>query len=104
MFHENIFLIHTNFLTMTSILLLQKGIYPYEYMDDWEKFDETSLPEKEYFYSLLNMKDITDADYAPSKRVCKYFEIKNLGECYDLYVQSGTLLLADVFESFQNMS
>ena len=72
-------------------------------MDDWEKFDETSLPEKEDFYSLLNMKDITDADYAHSKRVCKDFEIKNLGECYDLYVQSGTLLLADVFESFQNM-
>ena len=68
-------------------------------MDDWEKFDET-----EDFYSLLNMKDITDADYAHSKRVCKDFEIKNLGECYDLYVQSGTLLLADVFESFQNMS
>ena len=83
---------------------MRKGVYFCEYMDDWEKFDETSLPEKEYFYSLLNMKDITDADYAPSKRVCKYFEIKNLGECYDLYVQSGTLLLADVFESFQNMS
>ena len=79
---------------------MRKGVYFYEYMDDWEKFDETSLPEKEYFYSLLNMKDITD----PSKRVCKYFEIKNFGECYDLYVQSGTLLLADVFESFQNMS
>ena len=49
MFHENIFLIHANFLTMTSILLLQKGIYPYEYMDDWEKFDETSLPGKKIF-------------------------------------------------------
>ena len=49
------------------------------------------------------MRDITDADYAHVKRVCKDFEIKNLGEYHDLYVQSNTLLLADVFENFQNM-
>ena len=85
------------------ILLLRKGVYPYEYMDDLEKFNETSLPEKEDFYSHLNMKDITDADYAHTKRVCKDFEIKNLGEYHDLYVQSDTLLLADVFENFRNM-
>ena len=45
------------------ILLLQEGVYPYEYMDDLEKFNETSLPEKEDFYSHVNMEDITDADY-----------------------------------------
>ena len=45
--------------------------YPYQYMNDWEKFNETSLLEKEDFYSHLNMEDITDADYAPAKRVCK---------------------------------
>ena len=84
-------------------LLLQNVVYPYEYMDDWEKFNETSLPEKEDFYSHLNMEDITDADYAHAKRVCKDFEIKNLGEYHDLYVQSNTLLLADVFENFRNM-
>ena len=82
---------------------MRKRVYPYEYMDDWEKFNETSLPEKENFYSNLNMEDITDADYAHAKRVCKDFEIKNLGEYYDLYVQSDTLLLADVFENFRNM-
>ena len=71
-------------------------------MDDWEKFNETLLPEKEDFYSHLNMEDITDADYAHAKRVCKDFEIKNLGEYHDLYVQSDTLLLADVFENFRN--
>ena len=50
-------------------------------MDDWERFNKTSLPEKEDFYSHLNMEDITDyADYAHTKRVCKDFEIKNLGE------------------------
>ena len=80
-----------------------KGGYPYEYMDDWEKFNETSLLEKEDFYIHLNMEDITDADYAHAKRVYKDFEIKDLEEYYDLYVQRDTLLLADVFENFRNM-
>ena len=85
------------------ILLLQNGVYPYEYMDDWEKINETSLPEKEDFYSYLNMEDITDADYAHAKRVCKDLEIKNLREYHDLYIQSDTLLLAEVFENFRNV-
>ena len=67
------------------------------------KINETSLSEKEDFYSHLNMDDITDADYAHTKRVCKNFEIKNLGEYYDLHVHSDTLLLVDVFEDFRNM-
>ena len=71
-------------------------------MDHWEKFNETSLPEKEDFYSRLNMEDITDADYAHENIVCKDFEIKNFRECHDLYFQSDTL--ADVFENFRNMS
>ena len=61
------------------ILLLQKGDYPYEYMNDWEKFHTTSLPEKEDFYSHLNMENTTDADYAYPRRVCKDFEIKKIG-------------------------
>ena len=64
--------------------LLRKSVYPYECMDDWEKYNETSLPEKEDFYSHLNMEDTTDADYAHAKRVCKDFETKNLGEDHDL--------------------
>ena len=55
------------------ILLLPKGVYLHEYMDYWKKFNETSLPEKEDFYSHLNMEDITDADYAHAKRVFKDF-------------------------------
>ena len=72
-------------------------------MDDWEKFNETVLPENEDFYSHLNMEDITDADYTQTKQACKVFEIKHLGEYHDLYVQSHTLFLADVFENFHNM-
>ena len=68
-------------------------------MDDWEKFNKTSLPEKEDFYSHLNIEDITDSDYTHAQRVCKDFEIKYLGEYHDLYIQSDTLLLADVFEN-----
>ena len=64
--------------------IVAKGIHPYEYMNDWEKFNETSLPKKEDFYSHLNMEDITDAVYEHAQRVCKDFEIKNLGEYYDL--------------------
>ena len=84
------------------ILLLRKGIYPYEYIDSWERLDETSLPDKEAFYSGLNMEDITDVDYIHAKKVLKYFNNKNLGDYHDLYVQSDTLLLACVFESFRN--
>ena len=51
------------------ILLLRKGVYPYEYMDSWERFDETSLPDKEAFHSNLNMKDITDVDYRHAEKV-----------------------------------
>ena len=84
------------------ILLLRKGVYPYEFMDNWERFDEESLPDKESFHSSLNMENIDDIDYRHGKNLFKKFKLKNLGEYYDLYVQSDTLLLADVFENFRN--
>ena len=85
------------------VLLLRKGVYPYEYMDSWGRFDETSLPDKENFYSSLKMKNITDIDYRHAKIVFKNLNNKNLGDYHDLYVQSDTLLLADVFENFRNI-
>ena len=72
-------------------------------MHSWERFDETSLPDEEVFYSNLNMEDIIDADYRHVKRVFKSLNTKNLGDYHDLYVQSDTLLLADLFENFRNM-
>ena len=72
-------------------------------MDNWERFNEILLPNKEAFYSNLNMEDITDTDYRHTNKVFKEFKLKNLGEYYDLYVQSDTLLLADVFENFRNI-
>ena len=84
-------------------MLLRKGVFPYEHMDDWEKFNETKLPEKEELSSNLNMEDITDADHMHGKGVCKVFEIRNLGEYYDLYLKKDTLPLADVFEILEKI-
>ena len=83
-------------------LLLRTGVYPYEYMDKWNRFNEESLPDKEYFYSELNKENITDEDYALAQKVWNMLNIKNLGEYHDLYVQSDTALLADVFENFRD--
>ena len=71
-------------------------------MDSWERFDETSLLDKEAFYSSLNMENITIVDHRHTKRVFKSLDNENLGDYHDLYVQSDTLLLADVFENFRN--
>ena len=85
------------------ILLLRKGVYPYEYIDSWEIFNETSLPDEEAFYSNLNIEDITDVDYRHAKRVFKNLSNKNLDDYHHLCVQSDILLLADVFKNFRNM-
>ena len=74
-------------------MLLRKGVYPYECMDEWGNFNETTLPEKEEVYCNLNMEGITDEDYMHAKKVYKNFKIKNLGKHYDLYLKSNTLLL-----------
>ena len=84
------------------VLLLRKGVYPYEYMDSWERFNETSLPSKKSFYSELNLEDISDKDYLHAQKVWDVFEVRNLGEYHDFYVQTGTLLLADVYEKFRD--
>ena len=84
-------------------MLLGKGVYPYEYLDSWEKLNETLLPPKKAFYSNLDLEDISDEDYVHALKVWDVFEIKNLGEYHDLYVLSDTLLLADVYENFRNM-
>ena len=76
---------------------MRKGVYPYEYIN------ETTLREQEEFYSNLNLKNITDADYTHAKRVCKDFEIKSFGEYHDLYLKSDVLLSADIFENFRVM-
>ena len=71
-------------------------------MDSWERFNETRLPNKKACYSKLYLEDITDEDYIHAQKVFEELKLKNLGEYYDLYVQSDTLLLEDIFQNFRN--
>ena len=83
------------------VMLLRKGVYPYEYMDGWDRFNEKIIPSKELFYSSLTMENITEIDYIHANNVFKTFKLNNLADYHDLYVKSDTLLLADVFENFR---
>ena len=81
------------------IMLLRKGVYPYEYIDGWDKFNEKIIPGKDSFYSNLTLENISETDYA--NNAFKRFIINNLGEYHDLYLRSDTLLLADIFGNFR---
>ena len=81
-------------------LMVRKGVYPYDYMDSFDKFNE-KLPPKEEFYSILNDEHISDEDYKHAQHAWNTFSLKNMGEYHDLYLASDILLLADVFENFR---
>ena len=81
-------------------LMSQKGVYPYDFMDSFDKFNE-KLPSKEDFYSILNDEHITDDQYKHAQNVWDTFDLKNMGEYHDLYLKSDILLLADIFENFR---
>ena len=89
--------------TKKFILLLKKGVYPYEYIDSMDRFDKTSIPSIEKFYSKLQKKDINENEYKHVKKVWDVFKIKNLGEYHDLYVQADTAQVTDVFENFRSL-
>ena len=84
-------------------LLLRKGVYPYEYVDDWQRFDESCLPPKDAFYSTLTDSHISDEDYKHGQAVWEAFSCATLGDYHDLYLRTDVLLLADVFENFRRM-
>ena len=77
-----------------------KGVYPYEWVDRFEKFDESSLPSNECFFSSLKSRGISEDEYLRADKVWKVFGIKTFGEYYDLYLKCDVLLLCDVFEKF----
>ena len=83
------------------VLLLRKGVYPYEYMDSWERFNDTSLPPKKDFCSELFLEDISDKDYLHAQKVFKEY-YTDMGDYHDLYFQTDTFLLADVFQKFRD--
>ena len=84
-------------------MLTRKGVYPYSYMDSFDKFAETQLPPKEKFYNDLSKENISEEDYTFVKELWKVFKLKNLGELHDLYMETDTLLLADVFENYRGV-
>ena len=81
--------------------MLRKDVYLYEYTDNWEGFDETSLLDEKAFYSELNLEDVTGEDYKHYKKVWEIFEIKSLGEYHDLYAQCDILLLEMYLETLE---
>ena len=82
-------------------LMKQKGIYPYDYMDSFKKFNETQLPNKKDFFSILSNEHITHEQYNHAQNVWNTFNLKTMGDYHDLYLKSDTLLLADIFENFR---
>ena len=84
--------------------LVKKGFYPYSYMNDFDKFEETECFKQEDFYDELSGKDISDEDYKQVVKMWNELGIKNKGEWHDLYLNLDVLLLADVFENFRKVS
>ena len=84
-------------------LLIRKLINPYEYINSWDRFNETKLPCKKSFYSNLNMSGVSDKEYEHTCKVWNEFKIRNMGEYHDLYLKTDTILLANVFESFRSI-
>ena len=83
-------------------LMIRKDVYLYEYVDRWKKFEETSLPPKDPFYSRLNMKGISDQDYEHAQQVWNIMEEKTLGCFHNTYLKTDVLLLANVFGTFRD--
>ena len=84
-------------------LLLTKGVYPYDYMNSFARFEETKLPPKEKFYSKLYDGHISDEKYEHAQKVWDAFECKNIGDYHDLYCKFDVLQLTDVFENFREI-
>ena len=84
-------------------LISRKGVYPYDWMDCFDKFSRGKLPPKEKFYSRLNETHISDEDYDHARNVWKQFNLKDMGDYHDLYLKSDVLLLADVLEEFRSV-
>ena len=81
-------------------LLARKGVYPYSYVDSFERFQETQLPPKAALFNDLTGEDISDEDYSHAQQVWNTFGCQSLQDYHNLYLLTDALLLADIFEQF----
>ena len=84
-------------------LLSQKGVYPYSYIENFQVFEETSLPPKDAFYNELLEEDISDEKYQLAENVWSTFQCEHLGDFHDVYLYTDIFLLADIFEAFRHV-
>ncbi|KAE9523791.1 hypothetical protein AGLY_015851 [Aphis glycines] len=91
------------FSNKTLDLVTRKGVFPYEYIDNWSKLNETRLPSKSAFYNSLKDEEINNNDYSHAKKIWKVFNIKTLSEYSDLYLKTDVTILTDVFENFRDL-
>lgn len=85
-------------------LVLGKGFYPYEWVDDYSKFNQKLPLDKKDWYSTLNNKNIKDSDLKFAEKVYNHFKFKIFGEYHNLYLKMDTILLKDVFDNFRKTS
>lgn len=98
---DSLRLMHEHFSGEQLDLLLRKGVFPYEWMTNISKLNETNLPSKKDFYCSLNDEHISNEDYQHAQRVWSTFEMTTMREYHDLYLRTDVLLLADVFKEFR---
>ncbi|CAB4408477.1 unnamed protein product [Rhizophagus irregularis] len=101
---ENFKITRSQILPELLKIYLKKGVYPYEYMDDWKKFEKTSLPPKGAFYSKLNETHISDKEYEYAQYVWEKAGCKTMQDYHDIYLKTDVLLLADIFQNFREMA
>jgi hypothetical protein len=100
---KNLDLMTTHYTREQQEMTKQKGVYPYEYMDGFDKLEETDLPPKSRFFSSLTNENISDADYGRAQDVWNTFNMKTMRDYHDLYLKTDVLLLADVMENFRKV-
>jgi hypothetical protein len=84
-------------------LMIQKGVYPYDYIDNYERLNENKLPKKKKFYSKLNYSECSNEDYERARIVWNKFNCKKLLDYHNLYLKSDVLLLADIWSNFREV-
>jgi hypothetical protein len=100
---ENLDLMTSHYTTEQREILKQKGVYPYEYMNEFDRLEETSLPPRSKLFSSLTNGDISDTDYKRAQNVWNTFGMKTMRDYHDLYLKTDVLLLADIMENFRKV-